>query len=249
MPEPAVVDVTDYRGTTTIDAAGHAVLPGFVDAHTHVVFGGSRVKEYAATVAGLPVPYDAIRGITGTAEATRSLSPGELAAQAEPRLVEMLHHGTTTVESKSGYGLQVQAEHRILLANRLLDQQLPLEVVSTYLAAHAFPPNIEPDTFDLAQTRRILGAGNLRRKGEAAPGLRAMTSKVRNQPRRCQLLQLVTSRLGFCTWWSDRSPRRLSLSWAIPEPERLHIGSTGQHMGGKSRGTTLAHIDRRKESL
>ncbi|HET8559609.1 MAG TPA: imidazolonepropionase [Marmoricola sp.] len=184
----AVGDVSGYVGRETVDASGKVVLPGFVDAHTHVVFGGSRVEEYAASVGGLPVPDGVPRGITGTAATTRSRSVDGLVAEAGPRLLEMLAHGTTTVESKSGYGLEVQAERRLLLANRALADEVPMSVVSTYLGAHAFPPDLAPDLwverilrqlprvaaeglatfndvycdegyFDLDQTRRILETG------------------------------------------------------------------------------------------
>jgi imidazolonepropionase len=184
----AVGDVSSYVGRRTVDATGKVVLPGFVDAHTHVVFGGSRVREYAALVAGEPVPDGAPRGITGTAATTRSRSVEGLVAEAVARLTEMLRHGTTTVESKSGYGLTVEAEQKILYTNRRLDEELPLDVVSTYLGAHAFPPETSPDLwveriirqlprvaaeglaefndvysdegyFDVGQTRKILEAG------------------------------------------------------------------------------------------
>ncbi|MGH3422946.1 MAG: amidohydrolase family protein, partial [Streptosporangiaceae bacterium] len=156
-------------------------------AHTHVVFGGSRVREYAARVARSRPPAHAPVGILGTTLATRSATPAELVGQAGARVAEMLDHGTTTIESKSGYGLEREAELRILEANIALGQAFPVDIVSTYLGAHAFPPGRDPAMyvddvvelipvvaerglaefcdvycddgyFDLAQTRRILEA-------------------------------------------------------------------------------------------
>jgi imidazolonepropionase len=190
----AVGDVSGYRGRRTVDARGGVVLPGFVDAHTHVVFGGSRVDEYAAAVAGVAPPAGVPVGIVGTTDATRACSTDQLVAQAGARIREMLAQGTTTVESKSGYGLDPEAELRILTATRRLDEELPVEMVSTYLGAHAFPRDMSPEAyvdavvaqipevaasglaefcdvycddgyFDLDQSRRILEAG-------AAHGLR-----------------------------------------------------------------------------
>lgn len=138
----ANVDRSDVR---TIDARGKVVLPGFVDCHTHLIFGGSRVDEYAARVAGrdpsrlaeagIPV------GITGTMQATRALSVEQLVEQALPRLAEMLQAGTTTAESKSGYGLSTDSELRMLRANQQLRQLQPIELASTFLGAHALPPD------------------------------------------------------------------------------------------------------------
>jgi imidazolonepropionase len=135
----------DRSSVRTIDARGKVVLPGFVDCHTHLIFGGSRVDEYAARVAGrdpgklaeagIPV------GITGTMQATRALSVEQLVEQALPRLAEMLTMGTTTAESKSGYGLSTDSELRMLRANQQLRQLQPVELASTFLGAHALPPD------------------------------------------------------------------------------------------------------------
>ncbi|MFI5038229.1 MAG: imidazolonepropionase [Solirubrobacterales bacterium] len=125
---------------TLVDAAGGVVLPGFVDSHTHVVFGRSRVQEFAARAARREPPPDAPLGIVGTAVATRDLTVAQLVAEALQRLDAMLRHGTTTVESKSGYGLRPDAELRILETNRELNRLSPVDVVSTYLGAHAIPP-------------------------------------------------------------------------------------------------------------
>lgn len=124
-----------------VDADGGVVMPGFVDCHTHVLFGGSRVDEYAANCAAAPVPDGAPKGIVGTMEETRPLSARELADVSAPRLQQMLAQGTTTVESKTGYGLKRDAELSMLQANRLLAEELPMTIVSTFLGAHAFPPD------------------------------------------------------------------------------------------------------------
>ena len=184
----AVGDVSQIIGHRTLDARGGVVMPGFIDAHTHVVFGGSRVEEYAARVAGQEPPAGAPIGIAGTTDVTRACTTEQLVDQASARVREMLDHGTTTLESKSGYGLDPAAELRILEASRRLGQNFPVEVASTYLGAHAFPRDVTPDDyvatvvgqisdvaaaglaefcdvycdkgyFDLDQTRRVLEAG------------------------------------------------------------------------------------------
>jgi imidazolonepropionase len=139
----AVGRIGEVAADVTLDAGGAVVLPGFVDCHTHVVFGGSRVDEYAARCAGVPPAPGVPVGITGTMAETRPLSPRELADASAPRLREMLAHGTTTVESKSGYGLARRAELAMLEANRLLADEVGIDIVSTYLGAHAFPPDAD----------------------------------------------------------------------------------------------------------
>lgn len=137
----AVGHLDGAHADVSIDAAGGVVMPGFVDCHTHVVWGGTRVAEYAAGVAGEPTPAGAPVGILGTVRETREASLAELVDQALPRLREMLAHGTTTVESKTGYGLRRDVELRMLEANRQLDSATPVDVVSTFLGAHALPPD------------------------------------------------------------------------------------------------------------
>lgn len=138
-----VAGLVDRTSSRIIDARGKVVMPGFVDCHTHLIFGGSRVEEYAAKVAGINpsglakagIPV----GITGTMQATRALSVNQLVEQALPRMTEMLRMGTTTVESKSGYGLTTESELRMLRASRELTRLQPIDIASTFLGAHALP--------------------------------------------------------------------------------------------------------------
>lgn len=141
----------DLAGAEVIDAGGCVVMPGFVDCHTHVVFGGSRVDEYTARLTGGDL--DALReagapvGIVGTVTATRRLGVAGLVAEALPRVEEMLLAGTTTIESKSGYGLDTEAELDMLRANRVIAERLPVDIVSTFLGAHAVPAGVARERY------------------------------------------------------------------------------------------------------
>jgi imidazolonepropionase len=144
-PANQVAAAIDTTRAQAIDARGRVVMPGFVDCHTHLVFGGTRVDEYAAKLTGSDLSAlrakDIPVGITGTVAETSHLSIDALVEQALPRVRQMLLAGTTTVESKSGYGLTPASELRLLQVNRVLDEVQPATVVSTFLGAHAFPPD------------------------------------------------------------------------------------------------------------
>lgn len=131
----------DERKYKVIDAAGKAVLPGFVDSHTHFVFGGYRPEEFGWRLEG--VSYMEIMkrggGIVNTVKATREASKEELLKEAKKRLDSMLMFGVTTVEGKSGYGLDYETEIKQLEVMEELDKTHPIDIVKTFLGAHAVP--------------------------------------------------------------------------------------------------------------
>jgi len=142
-PEDGLRELPIARDAVEIDARGMAVIPGFVDAHTHIVWLGDRSAEYARRGAG--ESYESIAaaggGIMATVRATQQGTLDQLVAAARVRAARMLRLGTTTVEVKSGYGVEHDAEMRQLEAARALraDPDLP-DVVATYLPLHAAPP-------------------------------------------------------------------------------------------------------------
>jgi len=129
-----------------IDASGKVVVPGFVDCHTHLVFGGSRVKEYCILLTAKDARELESKGIkTGimsSVAATRKESIDSLFNSALSRLESMLSHGTTTVESKSGYGLSIDSEKKILETSFLLQNRAVVDIITTFLGAHGWPEDI-----------------------------------------------------------------------------------------------------------
>lgn len=128
-------------GATVIDAGGGAVVPGFVDAHTHVVFAGDRRDELRRRLAGASYADVAAAGggIVSTVRATRAASEEQLAAETRQRLDEMLRCGTTTCEAKSGYGLTTESELKLLRVMCDLNGSHPLELSPTFMGAHEVP--------------------------------------------------------------------------------------------------------------
>jgi imidazolonepropionase len=136
--DAAVSPTPDAR---VVDARAHAIVPGFVDAHTHAIFAGDRREELRRRLAGATYAEIAAAGggIVSTVAATRAASEEDLVAETRPRLDEMLACGTTTCEIKSGYGLDVESELKLLRAVRRLAGEHPLDIVATFLGAHEVP--------------------------------------------------------------------------------------------------------------
>jgi len=135
-------DMPDLAARESLDGAGRWATPGLVDCHTHLVYGGSRAAEWEQRLGG--DSYEAIAraggGILSTVRATREASEDDLYDAARARLLRLLEEGVTTVEIKSGYGLEAASELKMLRVARRLGEDLPVTVRTTFLGAHALPP-------------------------------------------------------------------------------------------------------------
>ncbi|MDR0926544.1 MAG: imidazolonepropionase [Ignavibacteria bacterium] len=131
----------------TIEASGKTLLPGFCDSHTHVVFAGDRSDEYARRLRGATYQEIAAEGggILRTVTATRNASEGELASNGTRLALSALTYGTTSMEIKSGYSLNLEGELKQLRAIARIKENLPMNIRSTFLAAHDFPPEYKSD--------------------------------------------------------------------------------------------------------
>ncbi|MGQ9565767.1 MAG: imidazolonepropionase [Candidatus Bathyarchaeales archaeon] len=136
---------SQFEGNQLIDASGKLVMPGFIDPHTHLVFAGSREKEFELRIKGASYLEIFRRGggILQTVWETRKASLSQLVEACEKTLDAMLAHGTTTVEAKSGYGLCLKDEIKILEAIKRLNRQHPISIVPTFMGAHAVPQEYE----------------------------------------------------------------------------------------------------------
>ena len=136
-----------YPNEPTLDAGNCVLMPGFVDPHTHVIWAGDRAHEFEMKMAGKPYLEILAEGggILSTVKQTRTASIESLIAQTRPRLLRMFRNGTTTVEAKTGYGLQTATELRLLKALLTLDDESPLDIMMTFLGAHAIPPEFKDD--------------------------------------------------------------------------------------------------------
>lgn len=147
-----------YPGEEQLDASGRVVMPGFVDAHAHPIWAGDRAAEFEQRLQGKTYLQilEAGGGILSTVKATRAASTEELIAATRPRLMRMFAHGSTTIEAKTGYGLDLRTELRLLEALVELDEEGPWGLAITFLGAHAIPAEFkgraEDYTYDLCGT-------------------------------------------------------------------------------------------------
>jgi len=150
----------EARRARKIDCGGGVVLPGFVDSHTHLVFAASRAAEHERRIAG--ATYEEIAraggGIQNSVRKLRAEREENLLAQARWWLAQFAAHGTTTVEAKSGYGLNATSELKILSILKELRKKQPLEIISTFMGAHVVPPEYKkrPDAYVELLTKEII---------------------------------------------------------------------------------------------
>ncbi len=213
-----------------LDARGATVTPGFVDPHTHLLFGGSREGELELRQQGAAYLeiLAAGGGILATVAATRAASSAELTAHGRRWLDEMLGHGVTTIEAKSGYGLDLATELRLLEVAFQLGRDGPIEIVPTWLGAHAVPPEYRarPDATD-AYVRHLLD--------EQLPGIAAQGRAVAADV--------------FCeegVFSADQSRRILTAAAALGLRPRLHADelrpSGGAELAAEIGATTADHL-------
>ncbi len=152
-------ELAGFRAREVTPLGGAWVTPGLVDCHTHLVFAGNRAGEHAMRRAG--ASYEEIAraggGIVSTVAAVRAASPDQLAAQSRRRLHALMAGGVTTVEVKSGYGLDTAGEVKLLEAARELGETEPVRIVPTLLAAHALPPDAREGPAREAYMKSIVG--------------------------------------------------------------------------------------------
>lgn len=142
--------LTHYKNDQIKDIDGNWVTPGLIDCHTHIVYGGNRSNEFEARLQGASYQDIAAQGggIVSTVSATRAANEEELFAQSEKRLLALIKEGVTSVEIKSGYGLDLETERKMLKVARALGGKHNIHVSTTYLAAHALPPEYKDNADD-----------------------------------------------------------------------------------------------------
>ncbi len=150
--EQIATHLPHYQENQITDADGKWLTPGLIDCHTHIVYGGNRSNEFEARLQGASYQDIAAQGggIVATVSATREASIESLFAQSEKRLVALMKEGVTSIEIKSGYGLDLDTERKMLTVARQLGEKHGIHVSTTYLAAHALPPEYKSHMQDRA---------------------------------------------------------------------------------------------------
>jgi imidazolonepropionase len=140
---------TEYIIDQVIDANGRAIIPGFVDSHTHCVFAGNRSNEFARRLRGITYQQIASEGggILSTVSAVRKASIEELAEKGIELAWKAIEYGTTTIEMKSGYGLSMESELALIKAIEIVKNEVPIRIISTFMGAHDFPPEYANNRF------------------------------------------------------------------------------------------------------
>ncbi len=227
----------NYTARQNIDATGKAVCPGFVDAHTHAVYAGDRAAEFEMRIKGASYMeiMQAGGGIVSTMRATRAASVAQLVVESRPRLDTMLKLGTTTIEIKSGYGLNTAAEMNMLKAIATLDAEHPADLVPAFLGAHAVPPeyNGDPDGYIELVIEKMLPA--------AAEWFRDSTFKIENVNLFCDV---------FCeanVFNRTQSRRVLAAGLALGMPAKIHadefVNLGGVQMAVELGAVSADHLD------
>ena len=150
--EQITTHLPHYQDNQVTDANGKWLMPGLIDCHTHIVYGGNRSNEFEARLQGASYQDIAAQGggIVATVSATRAASIESLFSQSEKRLVALMKEGVTSIEIKSGYGLDLDTERKMLTVARQLGEKYDIHVSTTYLAAHALPPEYKSHMQDRA---------------------------------------------------------------------------------------------------
>ena len=232
---PSAELLAAYPDEERLDASGSAVLPGFVDPHTHLIWAGDRAAEFEMRLEGktyLEI-LAAGGGILSTVRHTRQASVEDLLAETRPRLWQMLRHGTTTAEAKTGYGLETEAELRMLEGLVRLDEEGPLDLAITFLGAHAIAPEYkdDPDGYTAHLCGEMLPA--VRRWWEAYAGVR--------QHAAARPLPYVDVCCETGAFSLEQSRRILEMARSLGFPLKIHADEF-DNLGGASLAAELGAV-------
>jgi imidazolonepropionase-like amidohydrolase len=214
--------------TEIVDAAGRVVTPGFVDAHTHLVFAGNRADDFEQRIAGATYQEIAAAGggIQSTVAKTRAATEDALLDAARIHLRWMLRSGTTTLEAKSGYGLQLESELKTLRVVRHLDKEGPQRIVPTVLAAHTVPREYREDRaayLTLVMQEILPAVAEQKRWRRRGPSLRGLQSWVLD----CASMPSSFMPMAELSWRRNLARQRRTI-WNVRRRTALaHCGRRG----------------------